>query len=47
MNRRQPNTNLNTTNLTTPSEMIGNNGPTRFMTVSPTAGNRFYRMFKP
>ena len=43
----QQNTNPNSTNWTTPSEAITDNGTTRSITVSPAPGNRFFRLFKP
>jgi len=43
----QQNTNLNTANWTTPPEVVTDNGTTKVMSVSPTAGNRFFRLFKP
>ena len=43
----QRSTDLNTTTWTTPSETITDNGPNRFISVRPAAGNRFYRIFKP
>ncbi len=42
----QQNSGLNPANWTTPSETIGNNGTTRFITVNPAAGSRFFRMVK-
>jgi uncharacterized repeat protein (TIGR03803 family) len=43
----QQNTNLNTTNWTTPSESITDDGTIKFINVSWTPGNRFYRLLKP
>jgi hypothetical protein len=43
----QQNTNLNTTHWTTSPETVTDNGTTRSITVSPAAGSRFYRLFKP
>ena len=43
----QQNTNLNTTNWTTPSEAVTNTGTTQCITVSSVGQNRFYRLFKP
>jgi uncharacterized delta-60 repeat protein len=43
----QQNTDLKTTNWTTASEIVTDNGMIRFITVSQAPGNRFYRLFKP
>jgi hypothetical protein len=43
----QQNANLTTTTWVTPSETITDNGTIKFILVSPPAGNRFYRLFKP
>lgn len=43
----QQNGNLNTTNWVTPSETMNDNGVTRFILVTPPAGNRFYRLQHP
>jgi hypothetical protein len=43
----QQNTNLNTTNWTSFSGTVGDNGTTRSVTNSPTAGNKCFRLFHP
>lgn len=43
----QQNRDLGTTNWTTPSEMISNDGTNNFIIVNPPTGNRYYRLFKP
>jgi hypothetical protein len=43
----QQNTNLNTTNWTTPSETVNDNATNKFIIVNPPTGNRYYRLFKP
>ena len=43
----QQNSDLKTTNWTTPSETVADNGMTKFISVSPVPGARFYRLFKP
>jgi len=43
----QQNTNLSTTNWTTPSETVTDNGTSKSISVSASVGNRFYRLFKP
>ena len=43
----QQNGNLNTSNWTTPSEPVSDNGTNRFIIVNPPSGNRFYRLVKP
>lgn len=43
----QQNTDLNTANWTTPSEIVTDNGTTKSISVSPAPGNRFFRLFKP
>lgn len=43
----QVNTNLNTTNWTTPGETVQDNGTVRFIIASPPGGNRFYRLVHP
>jgi uncharacterized delta-60 repeat protein len=43
----QQSTDLTTTNWTTPSEAVTDNGAVKSISVSPTAGNRFFRLFKP
>jgi len=40
----QQNTDLNMANWTTPPETVTDNGPAKSITVSPPAGNRFYRL---
>jgi hypothetical protein len=41
------NTDLRTTNWTTPSETVQDNGAIKFIIVNPPVGNRFYRLVKP
>jgi len=43
-NNLQQNTNLSTANWATPAETINNNGMINFIIVSPSTGNRFYRL---
>ena len=43
----QQNTNLDTTNWTTPSETVTDNGTTRSISVSPAPGSRWFRLLKP
>jgi hypothetical protein len=43
----QQNTDLNTSNWTTPSETVTDNGTDRFIIVNSPAGNRYYRLFRP
>ena len=43
----QQNTDLNTTNWTTASQTVTDNGTNRFIVVNPPVGNRFYRLVKP
>jgi hypothetical protein len=43
----QQNSDLNISNWSTPGENITDNGTNKFIIVSPPAGNRFYRLFKP
>jgi len=43
----QQNSDLNPTNWITAPQPVSDNGSTRFIVVSPPAGNRFYRLFKP
>jgi hypothetical protein len=41
------NMDLRTTNWVAPVEIVTDDGTNRFITVSPPAGNRFYRLHKP
>ena len=43
-NNLQQNTDLRKTNWAAPAETINNNGPINFIVVSPSTGNRFYRL---
>ncbi len=43
----QQNTNLTTTNWTTPLETVNDNGTIKFIIVSPPTGNRFFRLHRP
>jgi hypothetical protein len=43
----QMNSAVGTTNWVTPSESVTDNGTIRFITVSPPAGNRYYRLISP
>jgi hypothetical protein len=43
----QQNTDLNTPNWVAAPQTVTDNGTIRFIMVSPPAGNRFYRLFKP
>ncbi len=43
----QVNTNLVTTNWTSPSEAVKDNGAINYIIVSPPTGNRFYRLKSP
>jgi hypothetical protein len=43
----QQNINLATTNWVTPVESVTDNGTTKFILVTPPAGNRFYRLINP
>jgi hypothetical protein len=43
----QQNTDLKTTNWTTPAEIVTDNGTIRFVIVNPPTGNRYYRLLKP
>jgi hypothetical protein len=43
----QVNTNLATTNWTTPSETVTDNGTIKYILVNPPTGNRFYRLKNP
>lgn len=43
----QQNTDLNTTNWVAAPQTVTDNGTNKFIIVSPPAGNRFYRLFKP
>jgi hypothetical protein len=43
----QQNSELNTTNWVVPSEQVMNNGTTKLIILNASAGNRFYRLFKP
>jgi hypothetical protein len=43
----QQNTNLGTTNWTTPAEMVTNNGTNNFIIVNLPAGNRYFRLVGP
>jgi hypothetical protein len=43
----QQNTDLSTTNWTTPSETVNDNGTNRFIVVSPPVGKRFFRLLNP
>lgn len=38
---------LNTPNWTTPLDTITDNGTAKSISISPNAGNRFFRLFKP
>ena len=42
----QQNSDLNTTNWVTPSEIVSNNGTVNYIIVNPPVGNRFYRLKK-
>jgi hypothetical protein len=41
------NTDLTTTNWSTPSETVQDNGTIKFIIVNPPDGNRFYRLKNP
>ena len=43
----QQSTDMNLSHWTTPSQTVAENGTTRFISVNPAAGNRYYRLFKP
>ncbi|HEX5222492.1 MAG TPA: Calx-beta domain-containing protein [Verrucomicrobiae bacterium] len=43
----QQNNQLNTTNWVTPAETVNDTGDIKFITVDPSGGSRFYRLFKP
>ena len=43
----QQNADLNTANWVAAPQTVTDNGTNRFILVSPPAGNRFYRLFKP
>jgi hypothetical protein len=43
----QQNTNLNGAAWTTPSDIVNDNGATKFIIINPSAGNRFFRLSKP
>ena len=43
----QQNTNVTSTNWTTPSETITDNGTIKFIVVNPPTASRFYRLYKP
>jgi hypothetical protein len=43
----QQNTDLTTPHWTTPPETVTDNGGTRSITVNPTPGSRFFRLYKP
>jgi uncharacterized delta-60 repeat protein len=43
----QQNTNLSSPHWNTPSETVTDNGTTKSISVSPTPGNRYFRLFKP
>jgi len=43
----QQNSDLNTTNWTTPPEPLNDNGTIKYIIVNPPVGNRFYRLYKP
>jgi len=43
----QQNTQLNTTNWVTATETVTDNGTLKFITVDPSVGSRFFRLFKP
>jgi len=43
----QQNNQLNPTNWVTPTETVTDTGTIKFITVDPSEGSRFYRLFKP
>ena len=43
----QVSTNLASSNWTTPSESVTDNGTIKYIIVNPPTGNRFYRLYKP
>ena len=43
----QQNSSLNTTNWTSISETVTNDGTNNLILVSPPTGNRFYRLYRP
>jgi hypothetical protein len=43
----QQNTNLTTTNWVAPTNSVTDNGTSKFIIISPPAGNRFYRLSNP
>jgi hypothetical protein len=43
----QQNADMNTTNWIAAPQSVSDNGTNKFIIVSPPAGNRFYRLFKP
>jgi len=43
----QQNSNLSTTNWTTPAELILDDGTNKFIIVNPPVDKRFYRLHKP
>jgi hypothetical protein len=43
----QVNTNLASTNWTTPPQTVDNNGVINYIIVTPPTGNRFYRLHNP
>jgi hypothetical protein len=43
----QQNNDLGTTTWVTPLETVNNDGTNNFIIVNPSAGKRFYRLFKP
>jgi hypothetical protein len=43
----QQNGDLSTTNWVAPSETVADNGTSKYIIVSPSSGQRFYRLFKP
>lgn len=45
--RLQHNTSFDPANWATPAATITDNGTTKFIVVTPAAGNRFYRLSKP
>jgi hypothetical protein len=45
--RLQENTDLNSANWVNAPQAVSDNGTTKSITVSPTTGRRFYRLFKP
>ena len=43
----QQNADLNTTNWMPAPQVVSDNGANKFIVVNPSAGHRFYRLFKP